>query len=96
MAAALSLAPIVKACRCGRAYSAETWSALKYVGTSRYPWGEVQELRDCPCGSTIARVLEEGLPESGPCPHCGRELGDIEDRDLAPHVMGACRELGRK
>jgi hypothetical protein len=29
-----------------------------------HPWGEVHHLRNCPkCGSTLARVIEEGIPE---------------------------------
>ena len=51
---------VLKRCSCGKVYDREHWEALPLVGPSRMDWGEVQELRNCVCGSTIAIVLEEG------------------------------------
>jgi hypothetical protein len=38
-------------------------AATTYVGKQHYPWGEVQELRNCSCGTTLAYVLEYGTRE---------------------------------
>lgn len=46
-----------KACACGRSYTAEHWSQLANPRVWRLPWGEVQQLRQCFCGSTISVVL---------------------------------------
>jgi CheY-like chemotaxis protein len=48
-----------KHCACGRSYDAATWAALPWVGEidNGREVGERMELRDCPCGSTIAREL---------------------------------------
>lgn len=54
-----------KKCSCGRSYSEARWKMLPYVGTQEYPWGEVQELRNCVCNSTMSIVLVEGEPEEG-------------------------------
>jgi hypothetical protein len=50
----------LKRCSCGKVYNREHWEALALVGQPRMDWGEVQELRNCSCGSTIAIVLEQG------------------------------------
>lgn len=50
----------MKTCKCGRVHSQVEWSQLPLVGEQRLPWGEVQELRNCACGSTIAIVLDPG------------------------------------
>jgi hypothetical protein len=47
--------PIVKSCACGRTFTAHTWKLLAKVGHHR-DFVEKLELRNCPCGSTIARV----------------------------------------
>lgn len=55
--------PVAKTCGCGRHFEKEAWEALDYVGLQRYEWGEVQEMRNCFCGSTIVIILEPGTPE---------------------------------
>lgn len=52
-----------KRCSCGRAYTQEQWLKLPGKKIWELPWGEVQELRNCPCRSTMAIVLVEGDPE---------------------------------
>lgn len=47
-------------CSCGRLHSPKEWSRLRIVGTQHVPPGEGERgyslsLRDCVCGSTIAR-----------------------------------------
>ena len=48
---------ITCACACGKKH---VWESLPLVGTQTMPWGEVLELRNCPCGSTLSIVLDEG------------------------------------
>jgi hypothetical protein len=48
--------PIVKSCACGRTFTAHTWKLLAKVGHHR-DFVEKLELRNCPCGSTIAMVV---------------------------------------
>lgn len=55
-------APIKVCSCCGMTHTAEQWDALPLVGVQRYPWGEVHELRNCACHSTLALVLEPGVP----------------------------------
>jgi hypothetical protein len=50
--------PVVKVCACGEVFSASQWSALRYVG-EQDDGVERIELRNCPCGSTIAILLED-------------------------------------
>jgi len=60
--------PIVKQCSCKRTYTRAQWDALKYVGTQTHDWGEVHELRNCVCRTTLVLVLEKGEeqdPEEG-------------------------------
>lgn len=61
MSAALSLAPLVKVCRCGAAYTAVEWKALPYCAPlpEGGPNGEMCEMRHCRCLSTIAVVLDQ-------------------------------------
>ena len=47
--------PPIKSCMCGNAFSAYTWKLLPRVGYHK-DWAEKLELRNCPCGSTIAIV----------------------------------------
>lgn len=51
---------MIKQCGCGRSFTEETWRALDYCG--RMDLGEEDEpaleLRNCPCGSTLA-IREE-------------------------------------
>lgn len=55
---------VLKACRCcGATYTADQWAALPELGIQRWPWGEVQQLKNCPCSSTLALVLIVGEPE---------------------------------
>lgn len=54
--------PPVKACACGLQFSVDAWRALRLVGIQEIPADahgpeERLELRDCPCGSTIAVEL---------------------------------------
>ena len=53
-------AEIVKTCSCGKAFTREQWEALPKVGLQTYDNGEVQEMRNCPCGSSIVIVLDPG------------------------------------
>ncbi len=47
---------VIKTCGCGRMHTRAAWRALPFKGTQ---CDEVDhlELRDCPCGSTIAVVV---------------------------------------
>lgn len=54
-------AGVYKKCKCGHAYTRETWGALDYAGEQPAEDGEVLELRNCVCGSTLAIVLVEGV-----------------------------------
>ncbi len=62
---------IAKRCRCGRTFTREQWLELPYLGVQcfRNADGESDlELRNCPCGSTLANEI--------PCQHalpCGVE-----------------------
>lgn len=51
------LAPPVKVCGCGRAHDAASWSALPLCGVQDDGEAEPYELRNCPCGSTLAVPL---------------------------------------
>lgn len=44
--------------RCGRSFTFDEWCKLPYVGLQVFP-DETLELRNCPCGSTHAIVLED-------------------------------------
>lgn len=47
--------PIVKSCACcGRTFTASSWLSLKYVGQQDDGEGGWLNLRNCPCGSTLA------------------------------------------
>lgn len=49
-----------KSCRCcGATYSAERWTALHYVGRNEDDV-ETIEMRNCPCGGTMAIVVGIG------------------------------------
>jgi hypothetical protein len=52
-----------KRCSCGRVYTAAMWRRLPGGKLWKLPWGEVQEMRDCVCGSTMNVVLVQGDPE---------------------------------
>jgi hypothetical protein len=52
-----------KQCSCGRAYTQRAWSKLPGKKLWKLPWGEVQELRDCVCKSTMNVVV---VPELNP------------------------------
>lgn len=45
--------PPVKTCKCGRAYDADEWRRLAYVGPQDDGAGGVLELRNCACRSTL-------------------------------------------
>lgn len=54
----------LKVCNCcKRTFTQAEWTTLAFVAHQTYPWREVQELRNCPCSSTLAIVLVEGDPE---------------------------------
>lgn len=59
---------VFKRCSCGRAYTEAQWKTLPFVGIQKYPWGEVQELRNCVCKSTMTIVLDPGEPEEDGIP----------------------------
>lgn len=52
---------IVKECDCGRRFSAESWAELTLLGTmdNGRGLGELVELRQCPCGSTLTLPIGE-------------------------------------
>lgn len=54
-----------KTCSCGREYTEAEWKQLPNMKLWRLPWGEVLEMRDCVCRSTLSIVLEPGEPEEG-------------------------------
>jgi hypothetical protein len=46
-----------KRCACGRVYSLQRWFELPHPQRWELDWGEVQELRNCVCRSTMAIVV---------------------------------------
>jgi hypothetical protein len=49
--------------KCGRIYDSAQWVCLPIVGFQTFDYGEefeTLELRNCDCGSTMARSIEEG------------------------------------
>jgi hypothetical protein len=60
-------APVVKTCTCcGRGFTREDWERLSSRGVQRdSDRTPVLELRDCPCGSTLARPLRYEPGRSG-------------------------------
>jgi hypothetical protein len=54
-----------KTCSCGRSYTQDEWEQLPNRKLWELPWGEVLEMRDCVCRSTISIVLAPGKPEEG-------------------------------
>lgn len=51
-------------CACGRVYTAVTWQDLHKIGNMEMPWGEILELRNCDCNSTLTITLDPGDYES--------------------------------
>lgn len=59
------MSEIIKKCSCcGLSYTREAWDALAPLPNWTWEWGEVQELRNCTCGSTLSIVVTEGAPIS--------------------------------
>jgi len=56
---------VVVACSCGRVYTKDEWARLPLAGIQYLSWGEVLELRNCSCTSTIAMQIEAGESEAG-------------------------------
>lgn len=54
---------IFKQCSCGRTYTKEEWEQLPNRQLWELSWGEVLELRDCVCRSTMSIQLKAGEPE---------------------------------
>ncbi len=54
-----------KACACGRTFTAHEWSLLVLVG-EMVDEVESIELRNCPCGSTIAVTVDVYAPTPRP------------------------------
>ena len=55
-----------KACGCGRVFSAHEWETLQFVG-KMIDEVETLEMRNCPCGSTIAvQSVDEHAPTQRP------------------------------
>lgn len=52
-----------KRCSCGRLYSYVQWRKLPRLRDWVLPWGEVQELRNCICKSTMGIVVKDGDTE---------------------------------
>ncbi len=58
------MAPVlIKQCACGRSYTREEWLRLPGKSIGSWPWGEVNEYRQCVCKSHITIVLRKGTPE---------------------------------
>ena len=57
LADTIPAAPLVKRCACGRTFTAHEWSLLVFVGRMMDPEESI-ELRNCPCGSTVAIEVE--------------------------------------
>lgn len=55
---------VIKECACGRTFSSESWSALTLIGTmdNGRDAGELFELRQCPCGTTLTLPIGEHAP----------------------------------
>lgn len=51
---------IISTCGCGRKHSRVDWHALDEVGVWDTGAGEVLDLRNCPCGSTISTPIKGG------------------------------------
>jgi hypothetical protein len=69
----VTVSSIIKECSCGRSYLSGSWRALRligYIDNGRDAAGEVLELRNCTCGSTIALDFGD-LPPSTPRPGRG-------------------------
>ena len=56
---------IKKACGCGARYTATAWQALPLQGIQPLEGEPSLEMRNCPCGSTLA-VEVETVSESAP------------------------------
>jgi hypothetical protein len=56
----------MKSCACGRLISPESWGRLRLVGTADNGRGigELLELRNCSCGSTISQPIGVHGPPS--------------------------------
>jgi hypothetical protein len=55
---------VVKDCKCGRTFTAESWTELKSLGTidnGRHT-GELLDLRLCLCGTTLTLPIGEHAP----------------------------------
>ncbi len=52
-----------KRCGCGRLHSEADWDRLPYVGLQPDGEGGFFALRNCPCGSTLAKEAWVGLVE---------------------------------
>lgn len=72
-----------KSCACGRSFTREEWLALPFVGVGFYDTDgddggpnddtEAHESRNCPCGSTLSRMIATSGETLGEC------HGDILD-----------------
>ena len=54
---------IIKRCACGRGYTRAEWQRLPGRLIGSWPWGEVNEHRQCRCRSHISIVVRVGTPE---------------------------------
>ncbi|MBV9311531.1 MAG: hypothetical protein JOZ73_11900 [Solirubrobacterales bacterium] len=57
------LAKQAKKCSCGRAHSRAEWFGLEYLGPMELDEEHDVELRNCPCGSTIALPVDRSSSE---------------------------------
>jgi hypothetical protein len=87
---------IIKTCSCSRDFTREEWDALPSRGMQYFAWGEAHEQRNCPCGSTIVLVLDEGCAED-PLPGTrwvnkitGRAVQVVEWIRPAFDIVGYC------
>lgn len=54
---------IHKKCSCGRTYTRSQWEALPVRPDWVFDWGEVHQMRDCACGSTLHIIIKQGTDE---------------------------------
>jgi CheY-like chemotaxis protein len=93
---------IVKRCSCGREFTRDQWSGLARCGRVHLARRDaVVELRNCPCGSSMALRLEgpdEGAHEGAQEGESGRDVGpekvfvvdrDVHVRRLLLHFIGS-------
>ncbi len=79
-----------KFCGCGRSFLRREWAALPAVGHQRFPDEFPLELRNCPCGTTLAvNVLP--MTESGRRFRLVTPPDEFADDEVRPIVRAVWR-----